>query len=270
MTYPFADRVAEDERLIAQGCLFDPMTRRVLLAAGLAPGMRVLDIGSGAGNVTRLAAELVGPGGFVTGAEADPAAVELARRHTGQANVEYRVADALTLDGTGDGYDFIIGRLVLMYLPDPVRALRAAAARLRPGGTICMHEGDFEYPWGWPEPALLSQTRTRFLTALGKAGIRTRMGPELFGAFAAAGLPGPQLLMETVAGGGPDAPVWGWGNVVSAAVPLMEKLGVATSAEVGPDTLTSRLLAELLGNDSCLIGPPMTGAWAVVPAGPGE
>ena len=67
MTYPFADRVAEDERLIAQGRLFDPMTRRVLLAAGLAPGMRVLDIGSGAGNVTRLAAELLGNDSCVIG-----------------------------------------------------------------------------------------------------------------------------------------------------------------------------------------------------------
>ncbi|HTR92008.1 MAG TPA: hypothetical protein VMI73_09730 [Trebonia sp.] len=34
MTYPFTDRVAEDDRLFAQGCLFDPLTRRVLLAAG--------------------------------------------------------------------------------------------------------------------------------------------------------------------------------------------------------------------------------------------
>ena len=67
MSYPFADRVAEDERLVAQGRLFDPLTRRVLLQAGLTRGMRVLDLGSGAGNVARLAAELVGPEGAVVG-----------------------------------------------------------------------------------------------------------------------------------------------------------------------------------------------------------
>ena len=70
MSYPFADRVAEDERLFAQGQVFDPLTRRLLEQAGLMPGMRVLDLGSGAGNVARLAAELVGPHGAVVGVNA--------------------------------------------------------------------------------------------------------------------------------------------------------------------------------------------------------
>src|SRR6185437_735075 len=127
MSYPFSDRVAEDERLVAQGRLFDPLTHRLLREAGLAPGMRVLDLGSGAGNVTRLAAELVGPHGTVVGVERDPAAVELARRRTDAANIEFRVGDVQTLDGIEPGFDAVIGRLVLMYLPDPVAALRQAA-----------------------------------------------------------------------------------------------------------------------------------------------
>src|SRR5690348_7427469 len=109
MSYPFADRVAEDERLVAQGRLFDPLTCRVLEQAGLAPGMRVLDLGSGAGNVARIAAELVGPDGAVVGLERDPAAVELARRRTDAANVEYRVGDVQTLDGVEDGFDAVVG-----------------------------------------------------------------------------------------------------------------------------------------------------------------
>jgi hypothetical protein len=55
---------------------------------------------------------------------------------------------------------------------------------------------------------------------------------------------------------------------VSAAVPLMEKLGVATRAEVDPATLSDRLVAETLAADGCVICPPMTGAWAVRPASP--
>src|SRR6266699_385331 len=92
MDYFNADRAAEDERLLAQGRLFDPLTRRLLETVGLAPGMRVLDLGSGAGNVARLAAELVGPDGAVVGVEKDPEAVELARRHTDAPNIEFRVA----------------------------------------------------------------------------------------------------------------------------------------------------------------------------------
>ena len=72
------------------GRLFDPLTRRLLRQAGLAPGMRVLDLGSGAGNVARLARELVGPDGSVVGVERDPAAAALARQRTDEANIEFR------------------------------------------------------------------------------------------------------------------------------------------------------------------------------------
>ncbi|HEY7271946.1 MAG TPA: class I SAM-dependent methyltransferase [Actinoplanes sp.] len=265
MSYPFSDRVAEDERLVAQGRLFDPLTHRLLCEAGLAPGMRVLDLGSGAGNVTRLVADLVGPHGTVVGVERDPAAVELARRRADAANVEFRVGDVQSLDGIEGGFDAVVGRLVLMYLTDPVTALRRAAERVRPGGLICMHETDLEYVWASPETATWQQIREFFLTALEKAGIERRMGPSLFTAFRAAGLPAPRVLVETFAGGGPDAPSWGWANVVSAAVPLMERLGVATRGDVDPPTLADRLLAEVLAEDGCVIGPPMTGAWTVRP-----
>jgi len=267
MSYPFADRAAEDERLIAQGRLFDPLTRRLFQEAGLAPGMRVLDLGSGAGNVSRLAAEFVGPGGFVVGVERDPAAVELARRRTDAAHVEFRVGDVQTLNEVEDGFDAVVGRLVVMYLTDPAAALSRAATRVRPGGLICVQEPDLAYLSVSPQTPLWGQVHGYFLEALEKAGIERRMGPSLYTAFRAAGLPGPSLLIETFASGGPDAPAWAWANVISAAVPLMERLGVATRAEVDPHTLADRLLAEILAQDGCVIGPPMTGAWATVPAG---
>jgi SAM-dependent methyltransferase len=265
-SYPFADRAAEDERLVAQGALFDPLTRRLLERAGLAPGMRVLDLGSGAGNVARLAAELVGPGGAVVGIEQDPAAVELARRRIDADNIEFRVGDAQTLDGVEGGFDAVVGRLFLMYLRDPVSALCRAATRVRPGGVICMHEADLDYRPANPYTPLWVEAHTWFLEALEKAGVERRMGLALFTAFRAAGLPAPRLLVEAFAEGGPDAPAWGWANVFSAAVPLMERTGMATRAEVDPPTLAGRLLAETLACDGCVIGPPMTGAWVTVPA----
>jgi SAM-dependent methyltransferase len=270
MNYFASDRAAEDERLTAQGRLFDPLTRWLLEVAGLEPGMRVLDLGSGAGNVARLAAELVGPDGAVVGVEKDPAAVELARRHTDEPNVEFRVADAQTLDGVEDGFDAVTGRLILLHVPDPLGLLRQAAARVRPGGLVIMQEADLGYLWASPQPALWSQVRAWLLAAMEKAGIAIQMGPELFSLFREAGLPGPRLVIETIAEGGPDAPAWAWANVVSAAIPLMEKTGVATRAEVDASTLADRLLAEALGSDSCVIAPPMTGAWVTRPSGPGQ
>jgi SAM-dependent methyltransferase len=266
MTYPFTDRVAEDQRLVAQGEVFDPLTRRLLERAGLVSGMRVLDLGSGAGNVARLAAEIVGPRGAVVGVERDPAAVELARRRTDAPTIEFRVGDVQTLDGIERGFDAVIGRLVLMYLADPAAALRRAASRLRSGGLICVQEADLAYLPAGPLTSRWAEAQGYFLAALEKAGIEPRSGPTLFTMFRVAGLPAPDLMVELFAGGGPDAPAWAWANVISAAVPLMERHGIATRADVDPPTLADRLLAETLAADGCVLGPPMFGAWTTVPA----
>src|SRR5262245_22741201 len=69
----------EIARLKAQAAELDPITRRLLREAGIAPGMRVLDVGSGAGDVAFLAAELVGTSGEVVGVDLAPTAVEVAR-----------------------------------------------------------------------------------------------------------------------------------------------------------------------------------------------
>ena len=69
----------ETARLIAQAREREPAGRRLLQDAGLAPGMRVLDVGSGAGDVALLAAEIVGPGGAVVGVDANAAILETAR-----------------------------------------------------------------------------------------------------------------------------------------------------------------------------------------------
>jgi SAM-dependent methyltransferase len=265
--YIFEDRASEDERLLSQGKILDPLTRRVLRKAGLAPGMRVLDLGSGAGNVAMVAAELVGPEGRVVGVERDPDAVERARRlisETGRANIEFRVGDAQTLDGVDSGFDAVTGRLIFLYLADPVAALREAAVRVRPGGLICMHEADFTYPYASPPTPLWQQVRAWFLETLTKAGANPSMGPSLFPAYRAAGLPDPQLIFEAFVAGGPQAPTWGWANVIRGVVPVMERLGIATESEVAPATLADRLLAELLANDGIMI-VPMIGAWSTVP-----
>jgi ubiquinone/menaquinone biosynthesis C-methylase UbiE len=55
----------ELDRLRVQARLIDPITRRFFLDAGIVPGMRVLDVGSGAGDTAFLAAELVGARGEV-------------------------------------------------------------------------------------------------------------------------------------------------------------------------------------------------------------
>ena len=65
--YVLGHDAAEQQRLEQQGTNLQSLTRRLLRGAGLVPGMRVLDVGCGAGDVTLIAAELVGSSGMVVG-----------------------------------------------------------------------------------------------------------------------------------------------------------------------------------------------------------
>ena len=94
--YVFGHSDQELERLNAQARLIDPMTQRIFRSAGVATGMRVLDIGSGAGDVAFLAAQLFGETGEVIGVDLSPIAVETATSRAadrGLDNVSFRLGD---------------------------------------------------------------------------------------------------------------------------------------------------------------------------------
>jgi SAM-dependent methyltransferase len=266
--YAFVDRAKEQRRLATQAELLDPLTERVFREAGLGTGMRVLDLGSGAGDVAILAARLVGREGEVIGVERDPEAVAWATDRVAQvglSNVRFIEGDAQTLDGIADRFDAAVGRLILMHLPDPAGALRRAAALVQPGGLVCFHEGDMTYDWAAPMTPLWTQIRAWCMATLERGKISPRMGLSLYPTFVAAGLPPPELRLECAVGGGDKAPAWAWANVMRGLVPVMERLGITTAAELQPDTLAERLLDELRPAQGIVISPPMIGAWARVP-----
>jgi ubiquinone/menaquinone biosynthesis C-methylase UbiE len=76
--YVLGHSEAELKRLSTQAQLIDPITRRFLVSAGIAAGMRVLDVDSGAGDVAVLLASLVGPGGEVIGTDPARTAIDVA------------------------------------------------------------------------------------------------------------------------------------------------------------------------------------------------
>jgi SAM-dependent methyltransferase len=142
--YQLGSDAAELERLDRQGKILAPATRTILKAAGIRPGMRVLDLGSGAGDMAFLAADLVGTAGAVVGIDRSPESVATATaraQQAGLANVTFVVGD-IHEPAPGGPFDAIVGRLVLMYVPDPAVVLRRQAAGLRPGGVVVPVEFD--------------------------------------------------------------------------------------------------------------------------------
>src|SRR4028118_618134 len=77
-TYLMGRGEAETRRLISQSKLYGRFTRRLLEDAGVEKGMKVLDIGTGAGDLALMAAEMVGPTGSVVGVDQDPQVLKVA------------------------------------------------------------------------------------------------------------------------------------------------------------------------------------------------
>lgn len=117
------------------------VARSVLLE--LRPGERVLDVGCGLGHDAVAMAAIVGPAGSVVGTDKSATFVDEARRRTaGAAAVEFRQADATALPFEDESFDAVHVHRVLMYVPDPARAVAEVLRVLRPGGRALFVEPD--------------------------------------------------------------------------------------------------------------------------------
>lgn len=257
---------AETRRLMAQSNTLNRFTRRMLAEAGLAPGMRVLDVGSGAGDVAFLAAEMVGEGGSVVGVDQNPEVLKAARARaeaTGVANVEFVHGDCREV-APGDGFDALVGRLVLMYAADPAEVLRDLVRLLKPGGIVAFQDYNLSsnsVRLSPPTP-LWQQTYDRFLAVVKSAGIPSEMGFGLRRVFLDAGLPEPEMELNSYVAGGPDSLNYDLlAEVTRSVLPLILQFGIATEEEVDVDTLAARLRAETVEAGGVVKAPDLVGAW---------
>jgi SAM-dependent methyltransferase len=262
--YQIVSDAVELERLRRQGQILAPATRLLFTAAGLRPGMRVLDLGSGAGDVSFVAAELVGPSGAVVGVERSPESVATAKaraKQQGLANVSFAVGD-IHETTPGGPFDAIVCRLTLLYVPDPAVVLRAQAAQLRPGGVVAPIEFDIHSAGSLPPTPLVGQLLGWIRETFERVGIDPALGPRLWAVLQDAGLrPLGMLGVQPHSGPhDPDGPFL-LAGYARAVLPLIEKAGVATAQQVGADTLQTRLAEELASNNAVFALPVLRSAW---------
>jgi ubiquinone/menaquinone biosynthesis C-methylase UbiE len=257
---------SEFNRLELQASLMGHLTEDVLRRAGLATGMRVLDVGCGVGDVALLAAELVGPSGLVLGVDRSDESIAIAELRAVAADkkgwMRFLTAELDVFD-SGSTFDAVIGRAVLMYQPDPAASVRRLARLLRPGGIIAFQEFAMPMTRTVPDAALFCRVVDWCMDIVRRAGFETDMGSKLARAFVDGGLGTPAMTLGGIAASGPDSPVYGYyTDTLRSLLPLGERYGVVTAEEAGIDTLTERLADEAVALGACVMPPPLVGAWA--------
>ena len=257
---------ADDElaRLELQGRALAQATFMIFDAAGIRPGMRVLDLGCGVGDVAFVAADLVGPDGYVVGVDRSAEALARARIRAGQrglAQVEFFEGDIHDPAPSGP-FDAVVERAVLMYVPDPAEVLRRQATVLRAGGLVVPIEIDFTTARALPASPLVDQAVAWLTEAFAKSGIPA-IGPQLWAIVQEAGLR-PLGMIGIQPHFGPEDPaaVALLEGVIRTAAPLIERTGVATAEEIGVETYAQRLKDELQRNPAVHAHPILLSAWA--------
>lgn len=266
-TYVLGHADAEVQRLLLQGRLYDDHTEHALRLAGLRPGMRVLDIGSGPGDVSFVAARLVGPTGTVLGVDAEPGMVELARARAGEKGLSTvhfmrSAIDAITLD---EPVDAVIGRLILMHLPDPAATLRHLVSFVRPGGVVAFSENDITGAHGVPDTPLFRRVTGGIVRAFEAMGLSPRFGTTLHTVFADAGLGAPRLALGTPIGTAADTDILAYlAEVWRLVSPVAEQGGFAIDELADIDEFVPRFRQEARAVNALIAMPPLITAWAQV------
>src|SRR6266566_3001197 len=237
--YALGSSDEEHERLIRQAARLAPLTERFFRQAGIGPGQRILDLGSGVGDVAILAARLVGPSGEVVGVERDTRSIARARARVAEAglhNVSFTRSDVNQI-ASDKLFDGAVGRFILMFLPDPVAVLRSLSQVVRPGGVLAFLENSWapflllsaHLPLWSAGASLIHETFRR-------SGANMEMGLALYRAFQEAGLPAPTMHMEMLLGIDPDFTRW-ISAVLCSLRPQIQQLGLSLEKLGDLDTL---------------------------------
>ena len=264
--YVLSRTASEYERLRAQAQVWSELTDRVLARAGLAPGMNALDAGCGPGEVMRLMARRVGPGGSVTGIDIDPDVgaygVARLREEEEEGTFHFHAANPLAGDPVpGAPFDMVFCRFLLIHMDDPVEMVRRLAALTKPGGTLIAMDYVMDTMRCAPFDPVLTRGMEILNETLAAAGRPLDAGVRLGEWFRSANLPMPRgtdmqgllevtgddpMLAKSVAGFGPQA----------------VRFGLASEDEIA--RLPGEIRAIAARGEHCFHWPTVTAAWTTV------
>jgi ubiquinone/menaquinone biosynthesis C-methylase UbiE len=237
-------------------------TLDVVRRAGIHPGMRVLDLGSGDGDVAMLAASLVGPAGEVIGVDRAPDSVDRATARAAAAelaNIEFVAAELGTYVPPGP-FDAVVGRFVLMYQPDPAALLRRLTTSLAPSAVLAFVEIDLTSARAAPAVPFVDDLLERMRETCRRVGVAIDLGPRLWRSFRAIGIADTEIRVDARAEPAPaDRATEVMAELVTDLLPMMERLGMVRPGELDLDSLTPRFRAALVERQATFIPPNAVG-----------
>lgn len=262
--YAFGNTDAEHERLIWQAQRLAPLTERLLREAGILPGQRVLDLGSGLGDVAMLAARIVGPSGEVVGVERDSRSTARARTRVAQAglrNVSFIECDVGRIPESKP-FDSAVGRFILQFVPDPVAVLRDVSRIVRPGGVVAFQEVAWaHYLLASAGLPLWSAAASLARETLAGSGANVDIGFGLHRIYQEAGLPAPTMRLEMPLDSDPASARWLY-DILDSLQPQIQKQGRSLKSLGDFDTLPQRLQSEVTSSKTVVpVVAALVGAW---------
>ena len=264
--YILGSTLAEHERLNRQGRLIFKLTRHFLDEIGLSPGMRVLDVGSGVGDLSLFAARAVGASGQVVCLDTDTQALSVAKDRAireGLNNVLFHRCD-LYRYATTTAFDAIIGRCVLLHQNKPLDALTKLLRHLRAGGIVAFQEPWFSRAFSYPEAPLFQRVLGWLHDTVKERGLEGDIGVRLPSLYESAGLARPQLSFEMLVDCSAESEIYDFCvDTVRSLLPHIQDLGISTAEEVDVDTLAQRLRSEADELSTVIGVMPLMGAWSM-------
>ncbi|MEF3303554.1 methyltransferase domain-containing protein [Paenibacillus sp. GYB003] len=230
------------ERAELSGKLTNVLDARTLagshrrLAEIVRPGMTVLDVGCGTGSITRGIAEATGPSGSVLGVDSNAKLIEKARRaHGGTPGLAFEEGDAYEL-AYEERFDIVTSARLLVWLSDPLRALKRMTAAAKRGGRVVIADyNHVKIKWGTKPPASMLAFYDAYLQWRSDAGLDNAIADRLPALFERAGLARVAVTPqhEETRRGDPDFAVRIaiWADTASSRGPQMAKDGYVTERE---------------------------------------
>jgi ubiquinone/menaquinone biosynthesis C-methylase UbiE len=262
--YSLATGEAAVRRLSALHRIYSPTGRRILLRAGLKPGMNVADFGCGVGATTRMLAEMVGPTGTVTGIDMSEAQLEQGRRLCSDArltNAIFARASATSTNLPRNSFDLVYARFLLLHLVDPAAGLREMFAVLKPGGLLVVEDGDLTSAGGIPASSL-----HWFADLFGRLGptrgLDYALSSRLYHLVKDAGFPEPDIeIHQPAITRGDDRFLLKWS--VEEAGPAFVAAGLVTADEI--NTILADMDRDTKNPEILALMPRMSLVWARKP-----